>query len=487
MTQANKALFIIFGGTGDLAHRKLYPALYRLYVKGFLDEHFAVIGTARREWSDEYYQEVVRDAINDMKESEEHAATFSRHFRYQSHNVNDTAHYDTLKILADKLDEEYEIEGNRIFYLSMSPNFFGTITKHLKSQQLLTENGFNRVIIEKPFGTDFTSSKSLNDEILQAFDENQLYRIDHYLGKEMVQNMLVLRFSNPIIEALWNKDFISNIQVTLSEDMGVEDRGGYYDESGALKDMIQNHILQVVSLIAMDIPSSFSASEIRKKKVEVLSSLKELSAEEIADKFVRAQYTASSTDSQQHAYRDEEKVNKDSTTETYVAGKLEVELDRWTGVPFYVRTGKRLSAKEARVDIVFKGSSLNLFDEENAEANVLTIFMGPEEGFQLDINEKKIGPGMLTVPISLKNLRDQQTIKESPEAYEKLILDAMNGDETHFAHWEEVAASWKYVDRIRKTWDETSSELALYESGSNGPFEADELLAKHHHNWIWNP
>lgn len=487
MAKAIKALFIIFGGTGDLAYRKLYPALYRLYTKGFLDEHFAVIGTARREWSDEYYQEVVRDAINDLKESDEHAAEFSTHFRYQPHNVKDTAHYDTLKTLADKLDNEYNLEGNRIFYLSMSPTFFGTITKHLRSQKLITENGFNRVIIEKPFGTDFESSKALNDEILEAFNEDQLYRIDHYLGKEMVQNMQALRFSNPVIETLWNKNFISNIQITLSENIGVEDRGGYYDQSGALRDMIQNHVLQIVSLVAMDVPDSFNASEILEKKVAVLKALKKLNTEEIRENFIRAQYSASPIDSNQLAYRNEDKVDENSMTETYVAGKLEIENERWSGVPFYIRTGKRLTAKEARVDIVFKNSSLHLFDEEKAEENVLTIYMGPEEGFTLTLNEKKIGPGMHTAPVSLDNLRDEETIRQSPEAYEKLILDALNGDETHFAHWEEVAASWKFVDRIRQAWDESSLNLVFYESGSSGPKEADELLTKNNHSWVWSP
>jgi glucose-6-phosphate 1-dehydrogenase len=485
MSQANKALFIIFGGTGDLAHRKLYPALYRLYSKGFLDEHFAVIGTARREWSDDYYQDVVKDSIDSIKESDEHATAFARHFRYQSHNVKHTEHYDTLKNLADELDQEYEIGGNRIFYLSMSPNFFGTITKHLKSQSLVTEDGFNRVIIEKPFGTDFDSSKDLNDEILEAFEEDQLYRIDHYLGKEMVQNILALRFSNPIIEGVWNKDFISNIQVTLSEELGVEDRGGYYDTSGALRDMIQNHILQVVSLLAMDAPESFDAANVRKQKVAILRSLKAITQENIEETFIRGQYEASSIDSSMVAYRAEDNVDEESMTETYVAGKIEVDTNRWENVPFYVRTGKRMAAKEARIDIVFKGSTLGLFDDKDAKENVLTIFMGPTEGFSWTINEKKIGPGMHTAPVELSHLRDKNTIDESPEAYEKLLLDALNGDETNFAHWEEVADSWKFVDSIRHAWEAAQTDLAFYESGTVGPKEADDLLQKNNHYWIW--
>lgn len=486
MSQRNSALFIIFGGTGDLAHRKLYPALYRLYLKGFLSDQFAVIGTARREWSDEHYQDVVKEAIEELKESDEHADSFASHFRYQSHNVEHTDHYDTLKTLADELDQEYNLDGNRIFYLSMSPRFFGTITKHLRSQELVTDNGFNRVIIEKPFGTDFESSTALNNEILKAFEEDQLYRIDHYLGKEMVQNIQALRFSNPVIEAIWNKDFISNIQVTLSEELGVEDRGGYYDQSGALRDMIQNHILQVVSLLAMDVPASFNATEVRKQKVAVLNALKQLSQKEISENFIRGQYEASKSNKDFIAYRFEDKVDEHSMTETFVAGKVEIENDRWLGVPFYVRTGKRMSAKTARVDVVFKGSSLGLFDDKEAKSNVLTIQMGPEEGFSWRLNEKKIGTGMHIAPTELMNLRDQETIDNSPEAYEKLLLDALHGDETNFAHWEEVAASWKYVDRIRQKWDNTEQGLAFYESGTIGPKEADDLLLKNGHEWIWN-
>lgn len=484
MSQSNQALFIIFGGTGDLAHRKLYPALYRLYTKGFLDEHFAVIGTARRKWSDDYYQGVVRDAIKDMQESEEHATAFASHFRYQSHNVKDTEHYNTLKTLADNLDREYSIGGNRIFYLSMSPNFFGPITQHLRSQRLVTENGFNRVIIEKPFGTDYESSKSLNDEILEAFDEEQLYRIDHYLGKEMVQNILALRFSNPVIEKMWNNQFISNIQITLSEDLGVEERGGYYDTSGALRDMVQNHILQMVSMLAMDAPASFSAENVRKKKVDVLRSLKSLTDQEVAKKFIRAQYEASE-DNQQIAYRKEDKVNPESTTETFVAGKVEIDNKRWQGTPFYIRTGKRMLKKTTRIDIVLKGTTMHLFDDDEATDNVLTIYLGPKEGFSWTINEKKIGPGMHTFPIQLSHLRDEETIKKSPEAYEKLLLDALYGDETNFAHWEEVAESWKYIDRIRKGWQETTAHLAFYSSRTLGPKEANELLENHNHHWIW--
>ena len=484
MSQKNKALFIIFGGTGDLAQRKLYPALYRLYKKDYLSEHFAVIGTARREWSDDYYQEVVMDAIKDIADSEEHGKEFASHFRYQSHNVKDTEHYHTLKHLADELDEEYQLEGNRIFYLSMSPSFFGTITSHLKEQHLVTDNGFNRVVIEKPFGTDFESSKKLNDEINDSFDEDQLYRIDHYLGKEMVQTILALRFANRLFKNSWNASSIDNIQITLSEELGVEERGEYYDKTGALKDMVQNHVMQVVALLTMNEPDSFTMEDVRDQKLNILNALKEPDmTNENGPEFIRGQYTESE-DGDLIAYRQEDKVDSDSLTDTFVAGKLSIDTDEWRDVPVYIRTGKRLKEKVSRVDIVWKKTDTELFDEN---PTYLTIHLGPKEGVELYLNDKKIGPGMDVTPLPLRSLRSEETIEESPEAYEKLILDVLMGDETHFAHWGEVAESWKFVDAIKKAWDESDQPIPLYPANSMGPKEAFDLLEKDGRNWIYNP
>ncbi|MCC5895826.1 MAG: glucose-6-phosphate dehydrogenase [Alkalibacterium sp.] len=482
MSQDTKALFIIFGATGDLAHRKLYPAIYHLFKKNMLSESFAVIGTARREWSDEHYQEVVLDSIEDLTESKEHAKAFAEHFRYQSHNVKDSEHYHTLKELADTLDDEYSIEGNRIFYLSMSPSFFGTITHHLREQSLVTDNGFNRVIIEKPFGTDFESSKALNDEINDSFDEDQLYRIDHYLGKEMVQNILALRFSNRLIENSWNKDSISNIQITLSEDLGVEERGEYYDKSGALRDMVQNHVLQVVSLLTMTKPASFTTDNVRKEKLAILKALKDpVITQDENTEFVRGQY-ASSEDGATKGYRQEDKVAPDTLTETFVAGKIIIDTDEWRDVPVYIRTGKRLAEKTSRVDIVFKSTESDLF---NDQPTLLSVLISPDEGIELTLNNKNIGPGMHLKPTQLSNLRSEDTREESPEAYEKLILDVLNGDETHFAHWGEVATSWKYVDQVRRAWDGFTDSIPFYPALTMGPKEADTLLSQQDHSWIY--
>jgi glucose-6-phosphate 1-dehydrogenase len=481
MSQNQKALFIIFGGTGDLAYRKLYPALYNLYKKNYLNQNFAVIGTARREWSDAYYQEVVTNAIDSIKASDEDAKEFASHFRYQSHNVKDSNHYHTLLDLADELDTEYDIEGNRVFYLSMSPRFFGTITSHLQQEQLVTKNGFNRVIIEKPFGTKYENSNDLNNEILESFDEEQIYRIDHYLGKEMVQAIIALRFGNPIFKHLWQREFISNIQVTLAEDIGVEDRGAYYEQSGALRDMGQNHILQIVSLLFMDEPKAYESDEITKEKVEALKHLKLLDNSNVREKFVRGQYDISPHAPDIHSYISENEVSKDSVVETFIAGKIESQSEKWKDVPLYVRTGKRMKAKSTRIDIVFKTEDTPLFEADELSDNVLTIHIGPDEGLTLELNSKQVGHAIAADPIQL----NYEVDAELPDDYEKLLLDALEGDKTSFVHWDEVAQSWKYIDAIRDAWETDPSDLAKYPVNTNGPKEAFDLLEKDGNHWIW--
>lgn len=482
MTQNHKALFIIFGGTGDLAYRKLYPALYRLYKKNYLNENFAVIGTARRKWTDDYYQEVVSNAIEEIKETDEDAKEFASHFYYQSHNVNDTENYKSLLHLAEQLDEKYNIEGNRIFYLSVSPSLFGTISSHLKAQNLLTEDGFNRMIIEKPFGTDHDNSESLNNEILKSFTEEQIYRIDHYLGKEMIQNLLALRFSNPLLKNVWNKDFISNMQVTLAEDIGVEERGAYYESSGALRDMVQNHVLQIVSFLLMEEPKSHDSEAIREVKVKALQDLKEINSANVIENYVRGQYTSSEKYPELIGYTAEHEVNPESIVETFVAGKIESDNDNWLGVPVYIRTGKRMKAKSTRIDIVFKESKHSFLVDNETKDNVFSILIGPEQGLSLQLNNKSIGHEFEVEPVNLT----YKQADDAPEDYERLILSALSGEKTNFVHWDELAESWKYIDSIRQSWMESESPLYLYEVYTNGPEEASHLLEKNGHYWIWN-
>lgn len=496
MPQEKIALFTIFGGTGDLAKRKLYPSLFRLFQKGSINKHFAVIGTARREWSNEHYREIVKETIADLKPTEEQATEFASHFYYQAHNVNDTEHYQNLKDLANELDEKYQLEQNRLFYLAMAPEFFGTITQHLKSEEIVTESGFNRLIIEKPFGSDYQSAAALNAEIREVFDENQIFRIDHYLGKEMIQNISAIRFGNSIFEALWNKNHIDNIQVTFAEALGVEERGGYYDQSGALKDMVQNHILQVVSLLAMETPAVFSEATIKAEKVKALNSIRVYTPEEAQKNFVRGQYGAGELDGKVFQdYRAELNVDPVSETETFVAGKFLIDNYRWTGVPFYVRTGKHLTEKGTRINIVFKSVPVNVFRDDETQAhtaaaiapNVLTIYIQPTEGFSLSLNGKEIGQGFDLSPVKLDYRHSAETLSNSPEAYEKLILDCLNGDGTNFTHWDEVGQSWRIVDVIRNVWDQTKPEFPNYASGTMGPQCAFDLLAEDGFEWAWQP
>lgn len=490
MSKEKIALFTIFGGTGDLAKRKLYPSLYRLYKKGYLAEKFAVIGTARREWTDDYYREIVVNSIQDLVESPEHAQEFASHFYYQSHNVTDIEHYDILKLLSETLDTRYQLEGNRLFYLAMSPKFFGVISQNLKDCNLLTAEGFNRLIIEKPFGHDYESALELNNQIRASFEENQIYRIDHYLGKEMVQNISAVRFANNMFEAMWNNRYIDNIQITLSESIGVEERGGYYDTSGALRDMLQNHILQVISLLAMEPPTRLQDKEIRTEKIKALQAVRLFKPEEVSDYLVRGQYGPSSISGEElKSYREEFNVAPDSQTETFVAGKIMIDNFRWSGVPFYFRTGKRLTNKGTQIDIEFKNVPLNLFDnnDEPLPPNVLTIYIQPIEGFSLELNTKKVGLGLETETLQLEHKHSAETTANSSEAYEKLILDCLNGDSTNFTHWDEVASSWKFVDIIRKAWDNEIVEFPNYPSGSMGPVESDQLLTKDGFKWHWCP
>lgn len=483
--QEQKVLITFFGATGDLASRKLYPALFRLFQKGFIRNHFAVIGTARREWTDEHFREVVVKSVQSLTEDVNQAEEFASHFYYQAHNVTDTHHYVVLKELSEKLDQQYGIEGNRIFYLAMAPSFFGTITQHLKDEALLTDHGYNRLIIEKPFGKDYESAQILNEQLRHSFDENQIYRIDHYLGKEMIQNITAVRFANRVFETMWNRNHIDNVQITLAEQVGVEERGGYYETSGALRDMVQNHILQILALVAMEPPQSFEA--VRQNKINVLEQLRHYSPEEVSKNFVRGQY-GPSLDGNLPGYRQDQNVSDDSNMETYVAGKVFIDNERWKDVPFYVRTGKSLDSKTTVIDIVFKEADSPLFEAETkgkCPSNRISIHITPKEGFCFVINSKAVGNSYGLQTSHLEKIFDKNFGLNSPEAYERLILDCMEDDMTNFTHWEEVAASWKFVDRIRQAWDNQASvQFPNYPAGSSGPQESFDLLAQDGRCWV---
>ncbi|HLU22386.1 glucose-6-phosphate dehydrogenase [Lederbergia graminis] len=488
-TETPASLIMIFGATGDLAKRKLYPSLYHLYRKGKLADHFAVIGVARRPWTNDVLREHVKDSVLTSIKDAENIDDFISHFYYQPHDVSDSNSYIELKNLADELDNKYTLQGNRIFYLAMAPEFFGTIAEHLKMDGLTNTEGFNRLVIEKPFGHDLESAIQLNNRIRNVFPENEIYRIDHYLGKEMVQNIEVIRFANAIFEPLWNNRFISNIQITSSEVLGVEERGGYYETSGALRDMVQNHMLQMVALLAMEPPIKLTPKEIRSEKVKVLGALRPVENEEVPQYFVRGQYGPSNLNGQEiPGYREELNVNPDSNTDTYVAGKLMIDNFRWAGVPFYIRTGKRMQTKSTKIIIQFKDVPMNLYykSDNQLAPNLLVIHIQPEEGITLHLNAKQSsGHSTETTPVKLDFSNNDIAGLNTPEAYEKLLHDCLRGDATNFTHWDEVALSWSFVDKISNFWENEKAAFPNYEAGSMGPKEADQLLEKDGFFW-WN-
>lgn len=482
----SRVIFTIFGASGDLAKRKLYPSLFRLYQSGVLTQHFAVIGTARRPWTKAFFEGVVLDAILDLATSKSEAEAFASHFYYQSHDVQDAEHYVTLKNLQDDLCETYKTEHNKVFFLAMAPEFFGTIASHLKSENIVDGQGFERLIIEKPFGTNLETAKQLNQALSETFNEDQIYRIDHYLGKEMIQNIFAVRFANILFEHVWNREFIDNIQITFAESIGVEDRGGYYDKSGALKDMVQNHILQVLSILAMDKPASFSSTDVLPEKIKVLENLSLPDEQTITEQFIRGQYQANHFN--QHdfpGYREEASVDPDSKTETFASGVFFVETERFKDVPFFFRTGKRLTEKGTRINILFKKNK-NIFNQA-IEQNILTIYIQPTEGFSLLVNGKEVGKSFAVEPVKLDFRHDADALGNSPEAYEKLMYDVLNGDATNFSHWQEVKASWTLIDKVVETWESDKVPLHPYPVGSMGPDKSFDLLEKFDTSWVWQP
>ncbi|MBP1971518.1 glucose-6-phosphate 1-dehydrogenase [Virgibacillus natechei] len=484
--QNPKAIIVIFGATGDLAKRKLFPSIYRLYQSGKISEDFAVIGLARRSWSNEILRDKVGESIEDAFSSREDLEHFKSHFYYQSFDVTDSGSYQGLNDLILELEGMYHTEGNRIFYLAMAPEFFGTIAINLKTYCLKDNAGWARLVIEKPFGHDLPSAQLLNNQIREAFDEDQIYRIDHYLGKEMVQNIEVIRFANGIFEHLWNNRFISNIQVTSSESLGVEDRARYYDHSGATRDMVQNHMLQMVALLAMEPPIKLTTDEIRSEKIKALRAIRPIKSDEVDESFVRGQYDDGVLNGEQlHGYREEAEELANSNTETYVAGKIMIDNFRWAGIPFYIRTGKRMAEKSINIVVEFKDIPMNLYhqDESDRNPNLLVINIQPNEGITLYLNAKKTGHGSVAQPIQLSYNNNGAHSINTPEAYEKLLYDCMLGDATNFTHWDEVAYSWSYIDSILQAWEKKEPDFPNYASGSMGPKEADELLEKNGHHW----
>lgn len=485
------AVLFIFGATGDLAKRKLFPAIFSLYKEGKLSDKFAVIGLARRAKTQEQFREDVYTSIKEFSRYEvtdrELWDRFADHFEYMSLDTQKLDGFYELNTLTQSLEQKFSLSGNRLFYLALAPELFGGVAQNLRGGGLLDHNGWHRLVIEKPFGYDLQSAEALNKQIREVFEEDEIYRIDHYLGKEMVQNIEVIRFANAFFEPLWNNKHIANIQITLSETVGVEDRGGYYDKSGALKDMVQNHMLQMVTMIAMEPPSRLEPEDIRDEKVKVLRSIRCYeSDEEVREHVIRAQYTEGTFKEKKMAgYRQEPSVNPESTTETFFAAKLFVDNFRWAGVPFYVRTGKRMPAKSTEVVVEFKHMPDNVYfaKKTNLKPNLLVIRVNPEEGIYIKINAKRPGSEWTIVPVAMDFCQSCQVGLNTPEAYERLLFDALRGDSTYFTRWDEVANAWAFIDRIAKAWEADSSDLKTYPAGTWGPEASHELLAKDGFEW----
>ncbi len=493
---AEPCLVVIFGATGDLTSRKLLPALYNLSADGQLPVHFACVGFARRDKSHDDFRKEMFDAISQFSRSKPNSGeswrNFSEQLFYHRSEFDNDEGYEDLRTFLEELDERFGTKGNRVYYLSTQPSFFPTIIQKLHEHKLIYDpsrehDKWSRVIIEKPFGHDLQSAKVLKGELEQYLDESQIYRIDHYLGKETVQNLLVFRFSNPIFESIWNNNNIDHVQLTVGEDIGIGTRGRFFEEAGILRDIAQNHMMQLLSLVAMEPPTSLKADAIRDEKVKVLESIRPLSQKDIQQFVIRGQYGPGLVNGKEViGYREEDNVARDSNVETYFATQLFIDNWRWAGVPFYLRAGKRLPKRATEIAIVFKKPPGFLFKEQSKKilSNVLVIRIQPDEGISLKMNCKVPGLQGSIQPVKMDFRYGSYFGATPPEAYERLICDCMAGDTTLFARVDEVLASWRYFTPILNYWsEEQPSHFPNYSSGTWGPIEADWLLARDGHQW----
>jgi len=477
-------ILMIFGGTGDLAQRKLLPAIYNLAHEGALPERFHLIGNARGELSDDDYREIARESIeahSRRRPDPQVLETLLEGMRFVSGSFDDPAVYERLGDVANELDEAAGITFNRVYYLSTAPSFFAVIVGRLGEHELDSHDDAEvRVVIEKPIGTNLVEAKQLNSAVLDVLDEAQVFRIDHYLGKETVQNVLAFRFANGLFEPIWNRNYVDSVQITAAEDIGIGSRAGYYDSSGALRDLVQNHMLQLLCLLCMEPPVNFSADEVRDEKVKVLHAIEPPTTDTVPQMAVRAQYARGVAGGEDAGgYLEEDDVPEHSTTETYAALRLEVDNWRWAGVPIYLRTGKRLTRKVTEIAITLKPVPHLAFAQDGAvgvQPNQIVLTVQPNEGASISLGAKIPGTRMRIRPVNMEFLYGTAFMSQSPEAYERLIMDAMRGEATLFTRDDEVEAQWRIVDPILEAWADDDGEVAQYESGSNGPEAADALL-----------
>lgn len=493
---AEPCVMVIFGATGDLTSRRLVPALYNLARDGQLPAHFACVGFARRDKNHEIFRKEMRNGVERFSRVQPVDDTlwdaFSSQLFYHRSEFHDDAGYEALKAFLNDLDQQFDTKGNRLFYLSTQPSYFPEIIQKLSQHQLLSDpkqtNGrWSRVIIEKPFGHDLQSAEALQQHISQYLDESQIYRIDHWLGKETVQNLLVFRFCNPIFESVWNNRYIDHVQITVSEDIGIGTRGHFFEEEGMLRDIVQNHVMQLLSLVAMEPPTRLNAQAIHDEKVKVLESIRPIPINEIDKHAVRGQYGPGYINgSSVCGYRDENDVSPESNIETYAALELYIDNWRWAGVPFYLRAGKRLPKRTTEIAVTFREAPGGCLYQENGQTldpNVLVIRIQPNEGISFKMNCKVPGINSPIQSVNMDFRYDSYFGISPPEAYERLICDCMAGDGTLFARIDEVMASWKLLTPVLDRWAETRADFPNYQAGSWGPKAADEMLARQGKRW----
>ena len=475
---------VILGGTGDLAQRKLVPALLNLARKRRVAEDLRVVGFARRDLTEEAYRDFMWAAVRDVTDlgvSREEWTGFARHLYFVRGDLNNPKDFEALGTRLGQLEANQGLPPNRLYYLSVAPDLFETALTNLSQAGLAKDSpGWRRVVIEKPFGSNLATARNLNLCVGRVFAENQVYRIDHFLGKETVQNLLVFRFANAIFEPVWNRNFIDNVQITVSESLSVLERGAYYDQSGVVRDMVQNHLLQLLTLVAMEPPPVADSESLRNKKIEVLQAVRRWTPEQALNNATRGQYAG---------YRDETGVHPDSTTPTYAALRLYVDNWRWSGVPFYLRTGKSLARKTSEIAIQFQSPPHLVFSkspDSRLEQNILGMCLQPDEGAHLRFLVKVPDRGLDMEAVDMEFHYDSAFAHQPiPEAYERLLEDALNGDASLFIRNDHIEEAWKIVDPLIEAWEEdATSPVPGYEPGSWGPVSADELLAERGHEWV---
>ena len=490
--QANPCSFVIFGASGDLTARLLMPTIYRLAAAKQLSDSFAIVGFAHSDRSDDNFRELLHKGLTDhagQKLSAKIVTWLLDRASYVQGEFEDAAAYDRLEAKLNEVEKKRKIPGNRVYYLATPPSAFVPIVKCLGDKNLTHEDkGWRRIIVEKPFGTDLASAKDLNKKLLSVFAESQIYRIDHFLGKETVQNIMALRFANGLFESLWNRDRIDHVQITAAESVGVESRGKFYDETGALRDMVPNHLFQIMSLVAMEPPTSFVADAVRAEKAKVLAAVRPFSSDDVMRDAVRGQYGAGTIDGNKiEAYRKSQDVDRGSTTETYTALRLQIDNWRWAGVPFYLRTGKALAARRTEVAVKFKEAPFTLFRDTPVDSlaeNFIVIRIQPDEGIALQFNAKVPGPRLELEGVRMDFKYKDYFAVQPTTGYETLLYDCMIGDATLFQQAAEIESGWRVVQPFLDDWRESPArDLTIYPAGGEGPSTADDLLERDGRHW----